>query len=206
MSAALIAEALRLNDRYLMEVVTAFGLCPWAERALREGRVHRRVVVDPDPAPQSVLPLIDELEDAAASALVDIGLFIFPRFAVTAAGFDRYTERLRQADRARRPADVLPAFVLAAFHPQPPIRTPTTPHQLVPFIRRTPDPTIQLVRESTLRELRRTAHALYEGIAERNHAAVTAAAGAGLARLDAVADDILRDRDRAYAQIAFACP
>jgi len=49
LGAALEREALRLNDRYLSEAVIGFGLCPWAERAISDGELRRRVVADAEP-------------------------------------------------------------------------------------------------------------------------------------------------------------
>jgi hypothetical protein len=191
---ALRVEALRVHDRYLNEVVIAFGFCPWAERALREGGVRRRVLTTLGPAPEDVLPVIDELE--AAGDGVEIGFAIFPRWDPGAAALDRFTEKVRQIDRARRHGGVLPPFVLAAFHPRPAAAAWKTPYQLVSFIRRTPDPTIQLVRAATLDDVRRAARSVSDDIAQQNFDRVTAE---GYGRLDATLVDIRRDRDAAYA-------
>ncbi len=39
-------EALRLNARYVEEMVIGWGLCPWAAQAWRDGAVARRVLLD----------------------------------------------------------------------------------------------------------------------------------------------------------------
>ena len=39
-SEVVVREALRLNDRYLIEAVIGFGLCPWAERAISGGELR----------------------------------------------------------------------------------------------------------------------------------------------------------------------
>jgi hypothetical protein len=195
---ALRLEALRLNDRYLREVVVAFGLCPWAERALDTGEVRRQVIIDTSPAPAGVLPFIDELEDAAASPAPAIGLCVFPRCDLAPPAFDRFTEAVRRADRARRQGRDMPAFMLAAFHPDGAASFDSAP-QMVSFVRRTPDPTIQLVRASLIDRVRQARPAVSDEIARHNHAAVLAR-GAGA--LDAVLRDIRRDRDQSYARLA----
>ncbi|HXJ23688.1 MAG TPA: DUF1415 family protein [Polyangia bacterium] len=178
----LAAEALRLNARYVEEVVIAWDLCPWAAQSWRRGAVARRVLRQADPA--EVLPVIDEL---AASPEVEIGLLIFARLEIEPAAFDRFAERLR---RALRP----PPFLLAAFHPD--LRASAADAaSLVPFIRRTPDPTLQLVRSTLIDGLARGGRDLSSEIAGANFATVQAGTPAAL---DAVIRDIHRDRDRAY--------
>jgi len=195
---ALRSEALRLNDRYLHEVVVAYNLCPWAERALGAGEVRRQVIVDATPAPEGVLPFIDELEDAAAAPAPAIGLVLFPRCGLAQPAFDRFTEAVRRADRARRRAGQPPAFMLAAFHPGGAESFDGAP-QLVSFVRRTPDPTIQLVRASLIDRLREARPAVSDEIARHNLATLRAR---GAAALDQVLRAIRRDRDESYAKLA----
>jgi hypothetical protein len=134
---------------------------------------------------------------------VAIGLLIFPRLAMAAAAFDAFAERVRRADHARRPdaatAPPNPAFLLAAFHPF--AGAPETfgsPPQLVSFLRRTPDPTLQLVRTSVLRRATGEGRAVSDQITQRNYDVVTER---GAAALDAVLRDIRRDRDECYARL-----
>jgi hypothetical protein len=63
----------------------------------------------------------------------------------------------------------------------------------VPFIRRTPDPTLQLVRASLVDSLRGQ---VSSDVARVNFDTVTAR---GLAKLDTLLADIRRDRDASYA-------
>jgi hypothetical protein len=85
-------------------------------------------------------------------------------------------------------------------------------------LRRTPDPTLQLVRESTLTRVLGELHGtsfigprvflndggdrpetdVRERIARTNHETVTRV---GVETLEAVFDDILRDRDRTHARL-----
>jgi len=182
------AEALRLNTRYVNEVVLAWDLCPWGQG----------VILDETPAPEDVLPFLDAC-DAAAD--VAIGLLIFPRLVARAAQFDAFAERVRRADHARRP-DALtsppaPAFLIAAFHPGAP-ETFTTPPQLVSFLRRTPDPTLQLVRTSVLRRATGEGPRVSDDVTRRNFDTVGAR---GATALDAVLRDLRRDRDESYARL-----
>jgi hypothetical protein len=195
---ALRGEALRLNDRYLREVVLAFGLCPWADRTIATGGLRRAVIADVAPDAAAALPFIDEMERAGADAAA-IGRHIFPRAALDAAAFDRFTERQRPAHRARRPAAAGPApFVMAAFHPDAAAAF-DGPHQLVSFLRRTPDPTIQLVRLDLLERARAGRPGISDEIARQNHATVAAR---GVAAVDDVVRAIRGDRDGSYAALA----
>jgi hypothetical protein len=191
---ALAAEALRVNARYLAEAVVGWGLCPWAERALTAGQVRRRVLLERAPAADPVLSFIDEL---AASADAAIGLALFPRAELGGGAFDSFAERVRRADRARRAPGAPAPFLIAAFHPAP----ATTPGEavsaprLVPLLRRTPDPTLQLVRATLLDGL---GPAVSADVGRHNFESVGAR---GIDALDALLRDIRRDRDDSYARL-----
>jgi hypothetical protein len=192
------AEALRLNTRYVNEVVLAWNLCPWAEKAFTSGQVRQRVLLAEAPAPEDVLPFLDE---CAAAPDVAIGLLIFPRLLMRAPAFDAFAERARRADHARRPdaatSPPAPAFLIAAFHPEAPT-TFETPPQLVSFVRRTPDPTLQLVRAQVLRRATGEGPRVSDDVTRRNFETVSAR---GAAALDAVLRELRRDRDESYARL-----
>ena len=188
--AALVVEALRVNARYVEEVVIGWGLCPWAARAWNDGQVTQRVFTDAKPDVAAVAAFIAELvakKDAA------IGLAIFPGVSCTVGAWEKFAEQVR---RARGD------FLAAAFHPDygaPDAAVgdgPLAPARLVPFIRRTPDPTLQLVRASLLDGLRGQ---VSDDVARDNHATIAAR---GAAALDALLTDIRRDRDAAYASLS----
>src|ERR671935_113825 len=42
----IVHGVLRINERFLVEVVEALGLCPWAEGARKTGALRREVIVD----------------------------------------------------------------------------------------------------------------------------------------------------------------
>ena len=187
-------EALRLNARYVEEIVIGWGLCPWAAQAWRAGAVGRRVLLDAtiDPA-----PALDALDELAASPGIDIGLLIWPRLAVDATAFGTFAEQLRRADRARRTSGE-PPFLIAAFHPDLRVEPPADARSLVPFIRRTPDPTLQLVRARLLAELERSGRDASAQVARANFATVGERTPAAL---DAALRAIRRDRDASYGKL-----
>jgi hypothetical protein len=213
---AMPREALRLYRRYQHEIVEAFKLCPWAERARLDGRTAERVVPASDPGPAAILEVIDELE---ADERVEVGLLLFPRVSLGRPAFERFVAGIVRDEAARR-ADRAATFAMAAFHPE---AAPDLghPERLIPFLRRTPDPTIQLVRMSALERVRtgpyegtqfiditRLASAgltaedtlpLRERIARANLRSVRRA---GVEELEARFASIRRDRDATYRAIA----
>lgn len=186
-------EALRLCDRYVEEVVVGFGLCPWAVPALRGGRVARGVVTDVAPAPAACLSFIDDWE---ASGRVSIGLLVLPRFAGTRGAFDGFAEKVRRADRARRAGE--PPFMVAAFHPEG-LAAFVGPHQLVSWLRRTPDPLLQFVRADALDAVKAGAADVSGDVALHNHAALTVPGQTE--RFEATIRALRADRDATYARL-----
>ena len=177
----LIAETLRLNARYVEEVVIGWGLCPWAAQAWRDGAVARRVLLDPAseravaqaPETGGVLAFVDEI---ASNPEISIGLAIFPRATLTEAAWGTFAERVRRADRARRAPDAAAPFLLAAFHPGSGASASAASNAgaLISSIRRTPDPMLQLVRASLLDRLAPEGRDLSGEIARANFEAVSA--------------------------------
>jgi uncharacterized protein len=182
---ALRADALRVNTRYVEEVVIGWDLCPWAARAWRQGEVERRVIMDAAPQMADVARVAAEL---VAQPRCAVGLLIFPRVTTTVSAWESFAEQLRRVDAA---------FLVAAFHPA--YRASGTAvanaAQLVSLIRRTPDPTLQLVRSSLVDSLARDGRDLSAEIARDNFARVSARTPAAL---EALLDDICTDRERAF--------
>jgi hypothetical protein len=211
----LVPEALRIYQRYQLEVVEAFGFCPWATHAREEGRVQPRVMPS---ATFDVDEGLSAIAEMAADRDVDIGLLIYPRIEVTREEWGRAVRVLGNADEARWPTGQVP-MAMAAFHPDAEADL-TDPARLVPFIRRSPDPTIQLVRLETLRRLRGTEQAgtgyvdpamlargelpdlvtrvpLHERVASDNRDKVREV---GVEEVEEVLADIRADRERSYAR------
>jgi hypothetical protein len=143
------SEAIRLYRRYQKEVVEALKLCPWAERARLDGRVRERVLEWPC---ADLLAPLGAIDDLARDPRVEIGLLIFPAAKVERSDFERFVSRLVDEDARSRELGTVP-FALAAFHPdaRPDL---SDAERLISFLRRTPDPTIQLVRCETLDRVR----------------------------------------------------
>ncbi len=162
-----IAAALARNDRYVREFIEALTLCPYAKRTRESGRLHRVVLLEEGGAPGT-----PEFE-AAAAALdrafaqierlpedsVEVALVILPALAPTLArgvdaarAFEALLAAARSLMQARHPNGDTP-FYCVPFHPDFAADI-SDEHRAVRFIRRSPDPTVQLVRASVLRAVR----------------------------------------------------
>ncbi len=208
-------EALRLNRRYVVEVVEKYSLCPWAERARREGRVTERVFL------QGISELqarsLEAIQELSPREEIEIALFIYPLANLGRLDFEHFARLLRAEDQAQHEAGAVP-FAMAAFHPDAsPVLA--SAERLIPFLRRTPDPTLQLVRRTALERTRGADEgtsyldvelvspfslktpprpSVRERVAEANLATVTSC---GTAELERVFEDIKRDRDETYARL-----
>ncbi len=146
----LIREALRIYRRYATEIIERYTFCPWAERARLEGHVAERVLTQSDAA--DMAPSLDAMAKLATDPEIEIGLLIYPRIELGRLDFEHFVAQLRRTDEARHELGAAP-FAMAAFHPDARADL-SDPERLIPFIRRSPDPTIQLVRLSVLESVR----------------------------------------------------
>ena len=139
-------RVLARNDRYLREFVEALHLCPYARRCREEGKLQRRVIRRREDA----LATIREIEAMPEDA-VEVALMIFPEEPAdgeeSARAFEAYCAALREQMFAAHPGQA--RFYCVAFHPDLP-RDLLDANRAVRFIRRSPDPTLQLVRASIL--------------------------------------------------------
>jgi hypothetical protein len=217
----LVTESLRLYERYAEEIVERFDLCPWARRSRREGAVRPWVLLQesPDELAESLL-VIGAL---AVASQVQVALLIYPRLRLGRLDFEHFVRRLRHADSERHELGEVP-FAMAAFHPQAAANLQDA-ERLVPFIRRTPDPTIQLVRADVLEQLRSSSSSgtafvepgmltvaglareevpgIRERIAQNNLETICRV---GTSTLEAAFADIARDRSATYARLGEALP
>lgn len=149
--ARLEAEARRLFLRYAREVVEALGFCPWAEEARLAGRVRIEVVRGErsDVAHAVDLVIAIERDDA-----IDVGILIFPELVLDRVDFQHHAAAVREAYAARATSSDA-RMAIADFHPD---ASPDlgSAERLVSFVRRTPDPVLQLVRERALASVRMT--------------------------------------------------
>jgi hypothetical protein len=142
--------ALARNDRYLREFVEALHLCPFAKRCRLDGKLLRRVLLPQEDA----MAAVREIE-ALPPESIEVALLIFPlakRGSTEAArDFEAFGASVRETMFAAHFSG--PPFYCVAFHPDLP-RDLTDAHRAVQFIRRSPDPTLQLVRASVLQAVR----------------------------------------------------
>ena len=197
------AEVLRILERYLVEVVERHALCPWARAAREQGELAVGIVWG--------TPVLDAWIAEAARLLAlpatRVAMVIAPEIAVS-----------REAFRALR--DAVAAGIASAgvadFHPAAALDL-ATPARLVPFLRRSPDPLLQLVPLALLDAVRTgppaadlaqqatmlsgRAEAPRADIATRIAAANHATVAGAHAAISAALDDIAADRRAAYARV-----
>jgi hypothetical protein len=223
---ALRAEALRIHLRYSVEVIEALGFCPWAHAARIAGRV-RTIIVFGNPQNTAetfhdqILREIDAIED---DENVEVGLLVFPELMLSRLAFQHLAARVR-ADYSQRRARTQQSFALADFHPdaEPDL---AAPERLVPFIRKSPDPTFQLIRHAALDATRlgsagsRFVDTSMLGALELGakldqteplHARLARAnllevQRLGVARVQALLAEISRDRDESYTRLGVPLP
>ena len=208
----LAREAIRVYGRYEVEVVEAFTLCPWAERSRRDGHTRQLVLEGPLDA-DLVLAAIDVL---SADTRMEVGFLLFPCCTLSRVEFERFVSALRDRDQQRGAT-----FAAAAFHPDA-AADMTDAYRLVPFVRRSPDPTIQLIRRSALEAVRRPGDGgtgyidpssitdlvaffknppkppLHERVAQANLEQIERV---GVAPVELALNDIRADRARAYSEV-----
>lgn len=199
-------EVRRLLERYLVEVVEAFELCPWARPARLAGELAVAVLWGQ--------PAEDAWVSAAARLLADprakVAMVIAPEWHGGAAALRALRDRV---------AARLPAAGVADFHPDAALDL-ATPARLVPYLRRAPDPLLQLVPLALLDAVRAAPPAAdlaaqarmlgggapaprgdaADRIAASNHARVAADPAAIAARFEAIA----ADRAASYARAGIA--
>jgi hypothetical protein len=201
------AEVRRILDRYLVEVVERHALCPWARAARERGALAVGILWGEPPLDAWVA----EAARLLAAPGTRVAMVVGPEAALTRPAL----AALRDQVAAR-----LPAVGVAEFHPDAALDL-ATPARLVPFLRRSPDPMLQLVplaliddaraaragaaaaaaglarQAAMLGGLAAPVRELADEIAAANHATVAAAHAA----IGAVLDDIAADRRAAYARV-----
>jgi hypothetical protein len=214
----LTRATLEVYERYAVEVVERFGFCPWA-RSSRESNLVSLYVIfsaDRDDFNES-LARLSELCQAPSGS--DVALFIYPLLDLDRLGFEDYARRLRTLAEQATPR--LDAFATAAFHPsaEPDL---SHPDKLVPYVRRSPDPTLQLLRNSAISGIKGLKQGtefldvstltidslaalaepppkpVRERIAEAN---LTTVRDVGPAVIDATLADIAREREAAHVRL-----
>lgn len=208
---ALASEARRIYLRYALEVVEEFTFCPWARSAREAGRVRCNIVFGTRPTLETLLA---EVLAADACTELDVTLLIMPQCELTRVELRHLTSTLHTryevaAGRGKT------AHAIADFHPAAQLDQ-TSPERLVPFIRKSPDPTLQLIRHAALDAARRgpqegtraaTLEMMLKGALKDDppHARVASTNFRTLDRLSprpilTVLEDIARDRSASYAR------
>jgi hypothetical protein len=140
-------ETLRLYGRYEREIVVAHDLCPWASRVRKDGRMGEHVLLQEDGDVEASIATL-----AALPQEIDLALLFYPRMRVSRDAFERFAAKVRERSVADSAGSAAP-FVLVAFHPEAEANI-SAAERLIPFLRRTPDPTIQVVRSGVLERVR----------------------------------------------------
>ncbi len=211
-----VHEAMRLHQRYIIEIVEQFGLCPWATRARLGGRL--RVEVSLQTEDMSLEPSLDALDRWAHDDGMEVAFLLFPRLSVARAEFDRFTALVRAANTKRHALGAAP-FAMVAFHPD---ASPSLEdgERLIPFLRRTPDPCVQVIRIAVLDRVRGTVPEGTQFVDVNLLEAAASGAGAEVSVRDRVCranletarrvgvdelrrcmDEIHRDRDATYRRL-----
>ena len=202
------AEARRILTRYLVEVVERHELCPWARTARERGELAVGIVW----GTPSFEAWRGEAARLLAAPATRVAMVVAPELDISRGELAALRDRIAAA---------LPDAGVAEFHPDAALDL-TTPARLVPFLRRSPDPLLQLVPLTLIDAVRAappiadlarqaamlSGHAapsrpaLAARIAAANHATVTAVH----AELAAVLDAIAADRRASYARLGItAC-
>lgn len=154
-SADLETEAIRIFTRYAVEIVEAFDLCPWAKRVREADRIEHHVFSFDQLTKRATAAATQAIEDVARRPEIEIAVLLFPLLEVEPRLFRRFVSELETEHGQAHPRGGAP-LGMAAFHPLADANV-TSADRLVPFIRRSPDPTVQLVRLDTLAAARRRA-------------------------------------------------
>jgi hypothetical protein len=136
------AEVIRVFERYLTEVVERYDFCPWA-RLSRQGGELAVEVVWGTPTLETWVATCQAL---LARPATRVAMVIAPELSIGSNALHGLRAEV---------AACVPTAGVADFHPEATIDL-TTPARLVPFIRRSPDPLLQLVPFALLDQVRAT--------------------------------------------------
>ena len=209
-------EATRLHGRYLIEVVEHYGLCPWAAKARVANRLRTVVLLQSEPEPME--PSLAAMDPWAADREMEVGFLLYPRLNLSRLDFDRFAATVRSTEIALHPLGSAP-FAMVAFHPEARAELDDA-ERLIPFLRRTPDPCIQVVRVEVLERVRGAApegtqfldasvldavasgSAVEPTVRERvSRANLDTARSVGIDQIKQTMDSIRRDRDETYERL-----
>ncbi len=202
-------EVRRILDRYMVEIVEAFDLCPWARSARVNGEVAVEIVWGA-PVAASEMGVIAAARAALARPTTRVAMVVLPDQGPDLGELRALRDRVAAA---------IPAVGIAHFSPDAHLDL-ATPARLVPFLRRSPDPLLQLVPLALLDSVRATPVAstlalqaqilagvvppprgdVADRIADDNHARVRTSLTAMLAAFDSIE----ADRATSYARVGIS--
>jgi hypothetical protein len=128
------AEVQRILERYLVEVVERYELCPWARATRAQGALAIGVLWGV-PSLDAWIAEAERLRPPDHATPGRVVMVVAPELSIARDAFAALRDRV---------AARLPWAGVAEFHPSAPLDR-TTPARLVPFLRRSPDPLLQLV-------------------------------------------------------------
>ncbi|HZE61435.1 MAG TPA: DUF1415 family protein [Burkholderiales bacterium] len=152
--ASVTAAALARHERYVREFVEGFNFCPYARRSRETGTLQRVVLLEESfpAAASAIADAIERLEQLPAAS-VEVAFIILPSLELESAReFEMLVRAAREQTEARHGSSATP-FYCVAFHPDF-AEDLVDEHRAVRFLRRSPDPTVQLVRASVLEKVR----------------------------------------------------
>jgi len=151
---AVAAAALARHERYVREFVEEFNFCPYAKRSRETGTLQRVVLLEESfqAAASAIADAIERLEQLPVAS-VEVAFIILPSLKLESAReFEMLVRAAREQTEARHGSSATP-FYCVAFHPEF-SEDLADEHRAVRFLRRSPDPTVQLVRASVLEKVR----------------------------------------------------
>src|SRR5579859_3509233 len=146
--AAVTAAALARHERYVCDFVEGFNFCPYARRSREIGMLQRVVLLEEGvtAAASAIAATIERLERLPAESM-EVGFIILPSLELPkglegARQFEKLVRAAREQTEARHGSSATP-FYCVAFHPDF-AEDLADEHRAVRFLRRSPDPTVQL--------------------------------------------------------------
>ncbi len=147
---AIVAEAIRVNERYLVEFIEEYGFCPYAKKGRHLGQIRRYIHFATEDSVQALVELSDAIAADPDQVVVQI---VLPLAEVDPDVWTQFVLDLTEYANYSRDRD--DRFGTAALHPNLKYGD-QNPFSMLTLFRRAPDPTIQWVRLDAVR-------ALYEG-------------------------------------------
>jgi hypothetical protein len=132
-------EALRILDRYLVEIVEAYELCPWARTSRTGGELAVEILWG-----TPTLAMWVDAANRAFAPTTKVAMLVAPELRIT---------RSELHDVRDQVAREIGTLGIAEFHPDAQFDN-KTPARLVPFLRRSPDPLLQCVPLTLLDQVR----------------------------------------------------